>query len=372
MAYFQRSGSRVRVFVYSAEDGKPKALPRKKTKHLDSQPDDVVRLIVEREWGRPKAQSHEPPLDLQKQFEGFLLYSEGRGKSQATLKQYKTCFLKYIVPFFVGQENLPVNLWPSVSVKLLPFLKDNDVSNHNILKANSTLSQFWKWLCEEGSVEDVSLRLRRPTIKKQKTPLRKAINPSDVLSFARNCNDESVKLMALCGYFMSLRTQETLALRREIFIAGSRAEALQCCKAMKQVGLYSRLAAKIQEQRGVNWRKGGAVPKADSAGWVACFDEQAAIEIVAIIRNKEGYFLNHFSPEWLIRKWRRGVKGTALQGVTLKDLRRASLYWLGHNSNLPIVALKHHARHSNITTTELYLRRPEEELIGFDELDLDA
>ncbi len=72
--------------------------------------------------------------------------------------------------------------------------------------------------------------------------------------------------------------------------------------------------------------------------------------------------------------WSKMWKKAGINKITLKDLRRASLYWLGHYSELNFVDLKNHARHSQPSTTPLYVRRPEE---AFDEvggamLDLDA
>ncbi len=56
----------------------------------------------------------------------------------------------------------------------------------------------------------------------------------------------------------------------------------------------------------------------------------------------------------------------------MKDLRRASIYWLGHHTNIGIIELKSHARHKRVDTTALYLRRPEEQIDELDALDLDA
>ena len=56
----------------------------------------------------------------------------------------------------------------------------------------------------------------------------------------------------------------------------------------------------------------------------------------------------------------------------MKDLRRASLYWLGHHTQLGLIELKSHARHSKSDTTLLYLRRPNEELDEVDDLNLEA
>ncbi len=44
-----------------------------------------------------------------------------------------------------------------------------------------------------------------------------------------------------------------------------------------------------------------------------------------------------------------------------KDLRRASLYWLGHNTSITLIQMMKHARQKSEKSLQLYLRRPEEQ-----------
>lgn len=175
-------------------------------------------------------------------------------------------------------------------------------------------------------------------------------------------------MMALLGFFFSLRTQELFALRPMDFRAGSQASFLECCKVMGRFKLFSKFAVHVHRQR----KKNGEFnhPKSYSNGWFSCFHEQGAKEIVKrlkVIEDKEQLIFDHL-PDWNIKLWKR--KG--IPNITLKDLRRASLYWLGHQNDIDLVALKHHARHSKVDTTMLYLRRPGEEVDGGFELDLDG
>lgn len=108
----------------------------------------------------------------------------------------------------------------------------------------------------------------------------------------------------------------------------------------------------------------------NSVGWVACFDEKAARELVKLLVGKPfDQPLFEHGLFWYIKLWKRG----GFPNTVTKDMRRASLYHLGHYSDLPVVALKNHARHQNMETTMLYTRRPEE-LSDNDRghLDLDA
>ena len=122
---------------------------------------------------------------------------------------------------------------------------------------------------------------------------------------------------------------------------------------MNQANLFSRLAVRITQQR--SRRLGLTEPKAGSLGFVACFHETAAQRIVHILKSspkEEPLF--PFGNDWYFKRWRRD----GFPKLTLKDCRRASLYWLGHYTDLDIVALRNHARHTDIKTTSLYTRRP--------------
>jgi hypothetical protein len=137
---------------------------------------------------------------------------------------------------------------------------------------------------------------------------------------------------------------------------------------MAAAGLYDRLLVKIyrQKSRGLNHMPD---PKANSKGLVACFSEEAAKIIVQELNLKErDETLFPFGADWYFKSWRRH----GYPDLTLKDCRRASLYWLGHYTKLDVVALRNHARHKSIETTALYTRRPLDLSVSADSLDLDG
>jgi hypothetical protein len=123
---------------------------------------------------------------------------------------------------------------------------------------------------------------------------------------------------------------------------------------MAGIGQYNRFAVRVDRQRKTKQSK---PPKGDSYGWVACFDERAAKAIVELVRVIDGdlFPLSLSRYETL---WRR----TEL-GLDIKDLRRASLYWLGHYTPIQLIPLMNHARHKHSSTTLLYLRRPDSDVL---------
>lgn len=218
---------------------------------------------------------------------------------------------------------------------------------------------------------NVILRLRRPRVEAKQTPLQFTITPEQVIDYAAKAPPDFA-FIALAWFFFSLRTQEVLALTRADFRAGSRASELECAKVIRRAALYDRLAVHVTKQNAKSTKDQRAEPKANSKGWVACFDRAAAERLVALVKNLAEVAgdgpLVAFSVDYNLHRWARD----GIAGITMKDLRRASLYWLGHHTNLGLVELKSHARHTRVDTTALYLRRPEEMVEGLDDLDLEA
>ena len=158
-----------------------------------------------------------------------------------------------------------------------------------------------------------------------------------------------------------------LALTPGHFKAGTAASTLECCKTLANADLYDKLAVHVMRQKVGNKFK---EPKKNSVGWVGCFNAQAAKEIVKLlIGRKSTDLLFPYRVGTYIKKW----KHDSIANTVSKDMRRASLYHLGHYSDIPITALKNHVRHQSIETTMLYTRRPEELSEGdWKILDLDA
>ena len=111
--------------------------------------------------------------------------------------------------------------------------------------------------------------------------------------------------------------------------------------------------------------------KAGSEGCVSCFDARAAqfiAEFVNGIEAQDDKLFPEFLPGCHAKRWAKN----GIAGFTLKDLRRASLYHLGHYTEFGIQELANHARHANIETTRLYIRRPSEDAPEQDYLDSEA
>lgn len=369
MAFWRREGKR--VVVYTSRGGQQVRVSRKETKHLDGEPDHNVDT-----WVRHYALTHEGtrrrgPVEVLDEpatidlVETFCVHLASRRKSKKTTSQHRHNLLTYCLPFFVSRHHLadPVH-WPAKSVRLLEHLESLGLAPRTINVCNVSMRVFWTWLVEEGHAAG-SLLLRNAVVGSRDTPLSFVVSPDDVLR--HTYASPELRLLSLIGYFTSLRPQEVVALRPRDFRAGSRAAELEACRVMAAAGHFGRLAVEIHRQRVGN---DFARPKAGSRGWVACFDERAAREIVAALRERDpDALLFPCRLDWYFRLWRR----RGYPGLTLKDLRRSSIYWLGHYGKLDFTQMKNHARHSDPSTTALYVRRPGGESAGdFGDLDLDA
>jgi len=369
--YWQRR-SDGRVCIFETKGGKPKALPRDRTRHLDQQPDEVVERFIDSLAPRPpKPLSNE---ELTQHAETYCARMTHDGMSKTTVEMHRYALLSRIIPFFLSQDPplTDPNGWPFRCARLYDHLVGLGISADLLIKCNAALSGLWNWLQDEGLVDaSIKLRLRRPRQLAKETPLSFTVTPDEVLAWSVG-REPDVAFMGLVGFFFSLRTQETLAVRAGDFLAGTKAAGIESGKVMARAGLFSKLAINVTKQHSKSSGDTAAAPKANSKGWVSCFDERAAVAIVGLVRTlkaegREGPLVD-FSVGCNLARW----KQCGFPGLTLKDLRRASIYWLGHHTDLGLVELKSHARHERVETTAKYLRRPNEEVEAPDELDLEA
>lgn len=367
--------------------GRP--VSRKLYKHLDGAETHNIQSWVD-QWAAQNERTRTTPAHilfsddkLARDVAAFTSYVEtGLRREPGTVKKYQLALLEYALPYFLSLGLKDPAQWPGVSIGLLPHMQEREQSASWIRDVNNALKKFWGWMQEEGIITDnvPALRLRRPPRDpdEDETPLDFTVEPDVVLEWLGTEKAQArweVRLLALLGYFFSLRPQESMALRRGDFSAGTAATGHECARAMVTCDLYTRLAVHIHQQRS----KAGKLkpPKAHSRGWVSCFDERAARLVVQLLKHHDDPLLPIFSVgnDRLFELWRESTVGTKLAGVTLKDLRRASIYHLGHHtkfSSHPILLMKH-ARHKEMETTMLYLRRPEEEApASMGVLDLDA
>lgn len=370
--YWQRRPTG-QIYIYRYIDGKVKSLSRKESKHLDGQEDAVVEHFVQSL--RPKKTVERPLINqrLDDLVGRFLMYLSKRGGNPSTINMKRISLIDHILPYFIKLDALDPNTWAQHSVALLEYLESEKFSPHLIVRGNTALKQFWKWMQDEQLVSRaVEIPLRRPVFKTTVTPLQFTLTPEEVLAFAKSQTDSHIAFLALAGFFFSLRTQEVLALTRSDFLAGSSATGFEACRVMAKHNLFSKFAVNITKQNSKSLKDVKATPKAGSKGIVACFNGEAAKMLVGLIKTlgetSEDRPLIPFSIDYNMKRW----SAYGIPGITLKDLRRASIYWLGHHTSLGFIELRSHARHKDESTTLLYLRRPEETFQESYDLDLEA
>lgn len=288
MAFPSFRGRRVFVFYYPPGGTRQKALPREQTRHLDGEPEEVVREWVTR-WSnlneiqkvRPDLVTSALPAKWQKLIDDFCSHLKAKGRADNTISDHRR-HVETSLPFFIEQGCSSLSDFPKYSRKLGDWLLGRGKTPRRVYAINQSLQVFWRYLdVNRGLVEGV-LRLVGGQKDKAPTPLKLTIAPTDILSFAFTKDD--IKLFALLGYFFSLRPQEVLALTPGHFKAGSTASTLECCKTLANVGLYDKLAVHIVRQKVGNKFKD---PKKNSVGWVGCFNPEAAKVIVKLLIGKK-------------------------------------------------------------------------------------
>jgi site-specific recombinase XerD len=380
MAFWVRRGKKQAVYVYSFLEKRQIVLPRKETKHLDALPDDMIEQWVKQYETQYEGRTAQPQNlivsgdKIYKLLQSFIDYmKEAYNLSPTTLREYYGTLYNYPLQFLAshGIHNKPQK-WHLFTVQLSAWLRERDANGLIIRRSNRVLDKFYTYVCEELNLPRFQLKLRTIALPQKETPLRKLLTPQDVLRFCQARNGDAVALFALLTYFGSLRPQETLALTFGAFKAGSVIASLPCVITMKKMGLYHKLAMFITHQID----EYNTVKKTKTAGskaWVCVFNEDAAKMVVGVLRDRKlGKDDKLFDIG--ISGFRRVWKKQGIGGVGLKDLRRASIHWLGFNSPLgeSPIALQKHARHSCISTTLLYCRRPEDNIESSMELDLEA
>jgi hypothetical protein len=260
--------------------------------------------------------------------------------------------------YFVNKHQLvdPFQ-WTYKSGGLATYLvNERKVSGYMVKKCNVALRLFWDYLIDIGEMhQSIALRLKTVKLPKPNTPLERVFTPEDIFKIADKLEPE-LRLLVLCGYFMSIRPQELFALRAIAFSAGVKAISFQCSKVMKEAGLYHGLVAYVDRQRTQSGKI--ADPKGGIKAYVSCWNQKAAEQIVALVQvlhNPGKEYLYPMPNDHYFKRW-----DDYNLGLTIKDTRRSSLLWLGEYSKLPPVAIKNHARHTKMETTDKYLRRPTE------------
>lgn len=384
---------RTYVFVYTYRAGRQTQVkPRSSYAHLDAfLPDPAQHHNIDTwvaDWAAKNEKTKKPEAAilfsddrLAKYIADYETYLRvRRGRSDKTYGNYSSWLRRYVVPYFLSlpQPLKDPQTWPGASIRLLDYLENRGCNPPLIRGCNNALRGLWTWLLEEHLVTgSEQLHLRAPLAEDDEgaTPLPRPVPPEEVLQFVRTVTRKpakgkhkqsdavrNAKLLALLGYFFSLRPQESFGLTPADFRAGPVAQALACGKAMQGLQLFDRLAVDVQRQR--THRGSLTPPKAHSKGYVSCFNAEAAQLLVGLLNEQADTTKGLFKVRnrELYKQWALVTEDTSLADIDLKDLRRASLYYLGHETGFQgaHILLMKHARHKEFETTMLYLRRPEE------------
>jgi hypothetical protein len=355
-SWYRKRGKEVVVFI--RENNKNKQLPRAITKPLDGEPDHNINYWV-KQWelknksGTPIALTDQKLTSL---VERYLEYIKSEKKrNYNTVSEHRRHLLNNVIPFFLRQSPplADPNSWPTVSVRMLHELREKGLTNAQIYRCNVALRLFYKWLAEERIVSSDKILLRTPDMSgyKESTPLKHFLSPQDILALASGTTDSDAAIGILLGYFFSLRSQEIFGVKVSDLRTGPIARSLECSKTMAELRLFDGLTLHVERQK--NKLQALSKPKNNSKGWVCCFHREGARKLVSLLADMgPEEFVIKKAPNTFYKDWP--------WDFAVKDLRRASLYWLGHNVDISLVQMMKHARQKSYEALSLYLRRPEE------------
>lgn len=368
--FYVRKRRKNQWYIRVRRAGKTEDVPRSLYKHLDGQPEHNVWHWIAQNLDRPETK---PPMtgELSGLVERFItFYRDMLEKSDQTYLEHRRHLLKHVIPYFLSQ-NPPLtdpNLWHSCSQQMTEYLLgEKKLTKGQIRRCNTALRKFYAWLNYAKITAVPTILVHPPASDKERkaTPLKVFISPNQAVELARNEPDSDLRCILLFGYFFSLRPQEIFGVKVGDLRVGKLVAQLEASKAMAGLDLYRYMAVNVVRQR--DKKKKESRPKNDSRGWVACFSEAGAELVVEALENREPHEpVCIRMPNQLYKLWREKY------GFAIKDLRRASLYWLGHNTEMTLTQMMKHARQRSEEALQLYLRRPEEQLEAWTSLTRDA
>lgn len=375
MAFFERNKhGHVDIKYYDKEAGKAVRLPRKVYKHLDSEPDEIVQKWLD-QW------SHENIAKVRA--ERFLLYETDealflfrefiaertkiKNLSPEYAKDELGRFHNHVLPFFVTEKNTKdVRVWDNYANEFTTWILKNRVETKQLSitharKVLALLVRFSEFLLRRKVISSLWHILTPSEGFSLDTPLPRMIKPDEMLAFVKTCEDDSIALMALMGYFASLRPSETLALSKSDFYTGEKGIKVSSTQhRFRNFQLGSYLTVYVDKQMS---RSPGSIHKKPktkrSVDYVAIWHKEAA-ELIkeVVLRLEEGPFFTMHRDTYF-RLWRESGAKEKLGNITLHDLRRASALYLGREVEVTIQLLQDHMRHTKLSVTEQYMRKPE-------------
>ena len=368
-----------KAYYYDAKIGKQVWVPAAITRVWDDLPEAEAQERLEA-WladsGLSRVRSKRRSLlkgsNLDQLLVGYADYMRSMRAGRAvTLRDEESRLRGYAVGYFVqhhGQSD--VTKWWRFTASYGTYLRSTypNLDPNSVKKLCQSVRRFGEYLAAHNHIAQPWL-VPVPKIKKERTtPLARALSPDEVLSLAKKVPDRWA-LFLLITYFASLRPEETYALEIGDFVTGERAkkEAKTHARLGKH-GLGSGLSISISRTH--TGKDPVALTKTHYAtGVVQVWSSSAAVRIGALLKELKTARLFEGTRNQL----NTAYKSEVLPKLNLKagDLRRASCLYLGREVGLDPILLQEHMRHSVITTTMLYTRRPAEEREAPDQQNFD-
>lgn len=305
--------------------------------------------------------------DLETLFLEYRAYlRDMRGAERGTTTRDEESRLRtYAVEYFVRHKATnSVSHWWQYTQTYGPWLRATypDLKILTVKKLCQAVRRFGEYLAGRGIISQPWLVPAPKTRERRKTPLTKRLTPEEILSVSAALMTNNEPMWALfvsLTYFATLRPEETYALSLSDFLTGAtaRSEAHTYARLASH-GLGSGLSIHIHKTHIA--AEPAALTKTHYAtGITNIWSADGAKFIAGVLRGLPPGRLFPGTRSQLNAGYRALVK--PLLGVNAKDIQRAAGFYLGRVKGLDPILLKDVFRHSVITTTMLYIRRPEDE-----------
>jgi integrase len=377
MATFQRRGKnrRLRIFFYDPRLHKQIQLPPGQIEHLQAASDEDVQAWIdqfEAGHGRVKAKVEQHYVDREsevfqkyQQFEAFMETDQRKKPLRETTKKARIYFFeRHICGFFIGAHgNDNLNRWRHLIPQFHTHLVQKGVSRRDRKRTLGILKEFGTYLAFIEHIDAPWLILPPKGVENSETPLKLIRTPSEILSLSGHILLAPLRLACLIGYFASLRPSEVWALTIEDFLTGAAAKDCRSYQVTSAHGVGSGLSVHIRRTFHAEDRGGltSDTKSKASKDIVNIWHPDGAKAIAKFLKDiKSGpifpaWSRGHFDHQWL-------KYGQPSVGLTMHDLRRSSVFYLGKILNFHPIGLKDYARHVEISTTMLYVRGPNDEV----------
>ncbi len=389
--FYRKPNGSVVFQVYDPVTKTQRKLSRDEIAHLDSATDEQIATFRQLYIAKNRAQAKKTLKTVLAQtdeaqflFEQFLAeYQSLRKTSDTTTSDEKGRWTGYITPYFVKEHaTKDVRLWYLHTAGFPPWLIGSPLGINQQKKVIGLLERFGLYLARHRKIPEPWGFIKPTENTSKETPLEFEVLPQEVLDWSAS-REPRTAMLALLGYFASMRPEESFALKKsDILTSDDARNKAKTHLRFKQHGLGSGVSIDVK----LAFKKTGKIgrPKSEvSRAVVNVFSPEAARRIAALLRllpdgwlfprrrrirkNTYEYLYDDEKPMGrgtMFNYWEEHGfrKSRALEEpkrlVSLHDLRRASCLYLGRTLDLPTTLVQEHLRHADIKTTLLYMRQP--------------